>query len=75
MLILGPANLPAETPIDASSLYARNVWALFKLMLDEGSLELDTEDEIIDGALLTHGGEVRHEPTLKALEAEGGSGS
>lgn len=75
VLILGPANLPAETPIDASSLYARNVWALFKLMLDEGSLKLDTEDEIIDGALLTHDGEVRHEPTLKALEAEGGSGS
>ena len=75
VLILGPANLPAETPIDASSLYARNVWALFKLMLDEGNLKLDTEDEIIDGALLTHGGEVRHEPTLKALEAEGGSGS
>ena len=28
VLILGPANLPAETPVDASALYARNVWAV-----------------------------------------------
>lgn len=75
VLILGPRNLPAETPIDASALYARNVWALFKLMLKEGELVLDTEDEIIDGALLTHGGEIRHAPTREALEGQGGSES
>ncbi len=69
--ILGPANLPAETPVDASSLYSRNVWALLKLMLGEESLDLDLEDEIIDGALLTHGGEVRHAPTREALSKQG----
>jgi NAD(P) transhydrogenase subunit alpha len=68
VLILGPSNLPAETPIDASSLYARNVWALLELSLGEGgSLRLDLEDEIIDGALLTHGGDVRHGATREAL--------
>ena len=69
--IFGPANLPAETPRDASSLYSRNVWALIKLLLsEEGGLALDLEDEIIDGALLTHGGEVRHAPTREALAKE-----
>jgi NAD(P) transhydrogenase subunit alpha len=69
--IFGPANLPAETPRDASSLYARNVWALVKLLLsEEEGLSLDLEDEIIDGALLTHGGEVRHAPTREALAKE-----
>lgn len=72
VLILGPRNLPAETPIDASSLYSRNVWALFKLLLKEGELVLDTEDEIIDGALLTQGGEIRHAPTREAIEGQGG---
>lgn len=68
VLILGPSNLPAETPIDASSLYGRNVWALLELVLGEGgALQLDLEDEIIDGALLTHGGDVRHGPTREAL--------
>lgn len=68
VLILGPSNLPAETPIDASSLYARNVWALLALTLGEGgTMALDLEDEIIDGALLTHGGDVRHGATREAL--------
>ncbi len=68
VLILGPANLPAETPIDASQMYARNVWALLKTLLDDGALDLDLEDEVVDGALLTHAGEVRHAPTRQALE-------
>ena len=68
VLILGPANLPAETPVDASQLYARNVWALIKSLIQEdGSIALDPEDEVVDGALLTHKGEVRHAPTREAL--------
>ena len=74
--ILGPANLPAETPVDASQLYARNVWALLATLLEDGELTLDTEDEVVDGALLTHAGEVRHAPTRQALEGpvSGGDG-
>jgi len=68
VLILGPGNLPAETPVDASQLYARNVWALLKSLLEEGELKLDPEDEVVDGSLLTHDGEVRHAPTRDALE-------
>ena len=72
VLILGPSNLPAETPVDASQLYARNIWALLDSILDKDSEEpapkLDTEDEVIDGALLTHGGEIRHAPTRDAIE-------
>ena len=68
VLILGPTNLPAETPIDASQLYARNVWALLESLIEDGAIHLDTEDEVVDGALLTHAGEVRHAPTRQALE-------
>ena len=72
VLILGPSNLPAETPVDASQLYARNIWALLDSILDkdaeEPALKIDTEDEVIDGALLTHGGEIRHAPTREAIE-------
>lgn len=73
VLILGPSNLPAETPVDASSLYARNVWALLRLSLgEEGALNLDLEDEIIDGALLTHNGEIRNGRVRDAVSAEDG---
>ncbi len=67
VLILGPQDLAAATAMDASQLYARNVWALLKPMLQDGGLKLDLADEIIDDALLTHDGEVRHAPTRQLL--------
>lgn len=65
--ILGFSDLPNSMPLDASNLYARNVYALVKLLVNEGELSLNLEDEIIQGALLTYDGEVRHEPTKAAI--------
>lgn len=65
--IIGLPNMPAATPADASLLYARNIQALLLSLLKEGEIVLDLEDEILDGALLTHNGEVRHGPTAEAL--------
>ena len=58
--ILGPLNLPAEAPFDASQMYARNVASFLGHVLDEGALTLDPDDEIVRGALVTHGGQVVH---------------
>jgi NAD(P) transhydrogenase subunit alpha len=66
--ILGPHNLPATVPQDASTLYARNLQNLILLVSKKGELKLDFEDEIVRGALLTHAGEVRHAPTAEALK-------
>ncbi len=65
--IVGPANLAAEMPLDASTVYSRNVHTLLKELVHEGALKLDLEDEVVDGALLTHEGEIRHAPTAEAL--------
>ncbi|MGB5221741.1 MAG: Re/Si-specific NAD(P)(+) transhydrogenase subunit alpha [Polyangiales bacterium] len=65
--IIGLPNMPAATPADASLLYSRNIQALLLSLLKEGKIVLDLEDEILDGALLTHNGEVRHGPTAEAL--------
>ena len=65
--IIGLPNMPAATPADASLLYARNIQALLLSLLKDGEVVLDLEDEILDGALLTHDGEVRHRPTAEAL--------
>lgn len=72
VLVLAPSNLAAETPLDASVLYARNLFALLECLLDDGAIRVDLEDEVVAGALLTHEGDVRHEATAAAL-AEGGS--
>lgn len=66
--LVGHPNLAATLAQDASVLYARNVTALVQLLVHEGELDLDLEDEIVKGALLTHDGEVRHAPTAEALE-------
>ncbi len=68
VLILGPSNLAATMPTDASQLYARNVWALLEPMLEDGAVKLDLEDEVVAGALLTHEGGVRHAPTQALLD-------
>jgi NAD(P) transhydrogenase subunit alpha len=67
VLILGPSNLAAEMPHDASTFYARNVLALLAGMVSDGTVSLDLGDEVVDGALLTHQGEVRHAATAERL--------
>jgi NAD(P) transhydrogenase subunit alpha len=69
--ILGPSNLAAAMPHDASLLYARNALALLQILLDkEGNLAPDLADEIVAGTLLTHAGSVVHKPTAERLEVE-----
>ncbi|MBA3263902.1 MAG: Re/Si-specific NAD(P)(+) transhydrogenase subunit alpha [Thermoleophilaceae bacterium] len=67
--IAGPFNLASTMPDHASSLYARNVQALLELMVKEGELALDFEDEIIKGACITRDGEIVHEGARNAAGA------
>jgi NAD(P) transhydrogenase subunit alpha len=67
--IVAPVNLPGEMPDHASQLYARNVQSLLELMVKEGELELDFEDEVIAGACITRGGEIVHEGAKQAAGA------
>ena len=68
--IVGPINLPATVPLDASRVYARNVLALVEHLLSEEGLTVDREDEITTGALLTHDGEIHNERVAAAVAAE-----
>ena len=67
--ILGHTNLPSTMPLDASTLYARNVLELALLVFKGGKLNLDLNDEIIKGVLLTHDGQITHGPTALAAKA------
>jgi H+-translocating NAD(P) transhydrogenase subunit alpha len=67
--ILGPSNLAADMPRDASIVYARNLLALLLEVVKDGAITLDLDNEVIQGALLTHDGEVRHAPTAELLQA------
>jgi NAD(P) transhydrogenase subunit alpha len=66
--VLSPLNLPSELATNASQLYANNVRNLLDLLIADGRLSLDFDDEIVAGACITHGGEIRNE---RAREAAG----
>jgi len=59
--ILAPLNVPSSMAEHASQLYARNINALLDLMVRDGELVLDFEDEVIAGACVTRNGEIVHE--------------
>ena len=59
--IVGHTNLPGRIAADASSLYAKNLVAFVGLMIKDGALALDLEDEILKASAVTHGGIVVHE--------------
>ena len=59
--IVGWTNMAGRIPADASALYARNLAAFVGLMVADGVLTVDLEDEILKAAAVTHGGAVVHE--------------
>jgi H+-translocating NAD(P) transhydrogenase subunit alpha len=67
--IIGPLGLASEMADHASSLYARNVQALLELMVADGELSLDFDDEILAGACITRDGRIVHEGARQAVEA------
>lgn len=64
--IIGESNLPSLVPTHASEMYSKNVLSLLNHISKEGKVELDLEDEIIKGALITHNKEVVN-PRIKEL--------
>jgi len=74
--IIGHPNMPSRIAVDASQLYARNLLAFLGLLVDkERKLCIDTSDEIIKAALLTHDGAVVNPslvPQPVAMPAETG---
>jgi len=68
--ILGPTNLPAQMPVHASQLYAKTISSMIEEFAEDGTFTPDFDDEIFDGACLTHGGDVRNDRVRDLLGLE-----
>ncbi|WP_407684914.1 Re/Si-specific NAD(P)(+) transhydrogenase subunit alpha [Mycobacterium sp. HUMS_1102779] len=55
--IAAPLNLPATMPEHASELYSKNITALLDLLVKDGKLAPDFDDEIVAAACVTRTGE------------------
>jgi H+-translocating NAD(P) transhydrogenase subunit alpha len=68
--ILGPTNLPSEVPAHASQMYAKNLTNFLNLIVREGKLHLNLDDQIVRETLAAHRGTVVSAPVRSALGLE-----
>ena len=68
--IVGLGNLPARVAYHASQMYSGNLYAMIDEFWDEEAktFNLDFEDEIIQGCLITNAGQVVNERVKAVLE-------
>jgi NAD(P) transhydrogenase subunit alpha len=68
--ILAPLNVAAGMPTHASTLFSRNLVAFVQAFTRDKAFQLDLSDDIQQGAIITHEGEVVHARTKEALAKE-----
>jgi NAD(P) transhydrogenase subunit alpha len=66
--LIGPINLPSSMPIHASQMYSKNIATLLQLLVKDGELDLNFEDNIVDQTCVAYGGEIRNQRIKDALE-------
>lgn len=58
VLILGPTDLPSRLAPQASQLYSHNVSRFLSLIVKDGQLAIDLEDEVLKATCVTHAGQL-----------------
>jgi NAD(P) transhydrogenase subunit alpha len=67
--LMAPMNLPAEVPVHASQLYARNILNFIALIVKKDQLAVDLGDEVLAGACVAHKGSPVNPRVAKLLES------
>jgi NAD(P) transhydrogenase subunit alpha len=65
--IIGEPNLPSLVATNSSEVYSKNIMALLDYIVKENKFELDFEDEIVKGSLITYNKSVVQERTKSLL--------
>lgn len=65
--IIAPTNLAATVPVHASQLYSRNVTAFLSLMIKNGELHIDMNDDVVGPSCVTHQGQVVNQRVAATL--------
>jgi NAD(P) transhydrogenase subunit alpha len=67
--IVAPLNIPSTMSTDASTLWSRNLLNFLMAFWKDKAFNLDLNDEILKGAIVTHKGEIMHAKTRELLGA------
>jgi len=68
--IMAPTNLAATVPVHASQLYSRNVTSFLSLLIKDGELSINLEDDVVGPSCVTHDGAWVNQRVAAALDAE-----
>jgi NAD(P) transhydrogenase subunit alpha len=68
VMIYGPLNVPAMMPVHSSEMYAKNLYNFLSLIVHDGAISPDWDDEIVAASVLTRDGEIRHKLTRERVE-------
>jgi NAD(P) transhydrogenase subunit alpha len=69
VVIISPTNLPATVPVHASQLYSRNVSAFLSLLIKDGELNVDLNDDVVGPSCVTHEGQAANTRIASLLRA------
>jgi NAD(P) transhydrogenase subunit alpha len=64
--IIGEPNIPSLVPTHSSEVYSKNILSLLQHISKDGQVNLNLDDEIVKGSLITHNKEVIN-PRIKEL--------
>lgn len=70
--IMAPLNLAATVPVHASQLYSRNVSAFLSLIIKDGQLSIDMNDDVVGPSCVTHQGKIVNSRVAAMLDASVG---
>lgn len=68
--VIGVVNLPGEIPVHASQLFGKNVANFMGLMVVDGKIDLDVDDDVIRESVVARGGDVVNNRVREALGLE-----
>mgnify|MGYP002760830082 FL=1 len=68
--IAGPTNIPSMAATHASEMYARNLYNLLALLVKDGEIQLDWDDQVVADSCLTHAGGTRYAPAKGRMEGD-----
>lgn len=71
VMVIAPLNVPSLLPAQASDMYSRNLANFAALLISDGRLAPDWDDEIVAGTVLTRDGAIVHGPSRRAAAGEG----
>jgi NAD(P) transhydrogenase subunit alpha len=69
VVLVGETNIPSLLAVNASELYAKNIWALLSHLSTKDGFKWEMEEEVTKGCLITKDGELVHAFTKQILHS------